>query len=78
MGKVLYSQPGTRVTIYIKDVPKAAAAHLMAPSHPVVVYALHKHEHKYTVMHFSLQRNTEFEEDVRSKVSLGPIYVLVS
>lgn len=44
---------------------------LQHPDHGVVAFALHKHEHKYSVVHFTVLRNTEFEDDVRSKVCLS-------
>ncbi|KAI0709540.1 ribosome biogenesis protein tsr1 [Cerioporus squamosus] len=44
--------PGTRVTVYLKDVPKEAAQ---------------MHEHKKTVLNFTVQRNTEYDGSVRSK-----------
>lgn len=58
-------QPGTRVTIFIEGVPQVASV----PSElPFVLYGLLKHEHKKTVLHFTVQRNTECEGSVRSKV----------
>lgn len=38
-----------------------------SPNLPFVVFGLLKHEHKYSVMHFTVQRNTECGETVRSK-----------
>lgn len=56
--------PGTRVTIFIEGVPQEASV----PSEsPFVLYGLLKHEHKKTVLHFTVQRNTECEGSVRSK-----------
>ena len=56
-------QPATRVSIYLKDVPPNAE--LIGP---VTLYALLQHEHKITVLNFSVQRNTEYDGSVRSKV----------
>lgn len=68
-------QAGTRVVLNIKNVPRALFA-AYDPSLPFVVFGLLKHEHKYSVMHFTIQRNTECTETVRSKdplvVLLGP------
>ncbi|KIY70613.1 ribosome biogenesis protein tsr1 [Cylindrobasidium torrendii FP15055 ss-10] len=55
-------QPGTRVTIYLKDVPKSAV-----PSGPFAIFSVLQHEHKMTVLNFTLQRNTEFDGSIRSK-----------
>ncbi|KAL8280521.1 hypothetical protein RQP46_007169 [Phenoliferia psychrophenolica] len=68
-------EAGTRVVVHIKNVPRALIdAH--NPALPLVVFGLLKHEHKYSVMHFTIQRNTECTETVRSKdplvVILGP------
>lgn len=38
-------------------------------SRPFAVFGLHRHEHKVSVVHFTLQRNTEYHEPLRSKVS---------
>ena len=59
-------KPGTRVTVYLKDVPKEAAQ--VVPGKPFVVFSLLQHEHKKTVLNFTVQRNTEYEGSVRSKV----------
>ncbi|RDX42724.1 ribosome biogenesis protein tsr1 [Lentinus brumalis] len=57
--------PGTRVTIYLKDVPKEAAQ--MIPGRPYTILSLLQHEHKKTVLNFTVQRNTEYDGSVRSK-----------
>ena len=41
---------------------------------PFAVFGLHRHEHKVSVVHFTLQRNTEYHEPVRSKVSQASGY----
>ena len=80
--------PGTRVTIWIRDVPRAAAIRARAKGLgelppieqgsqvPFVVFGLLRHEHKKSVLHFTVTRNTEYEEPVRSKeplvLCLGP------
>ncbi|KAI0032897.1 ribosome biogenesis protein tsr1 [Vararia minispora EC-137] len=58
-------QSGTRVTIILKDVPREAAD--VDPTVPLAVFGLHQHEHKKTVLNFAVQRNTEYDESVRSK-----------
>ncbi|KAI8994012.1 ribosome biogenesis protein tsr1 [Trametes punicea] len=58
-------EAGTRVTIYLKDVPKEAAQ--VFPGRPFVAFSLLQHEHKKTVLNFTVQRNTEYDGSVRSK-----------
>lgn len=36
---------------------------------PFIVHGLLQHEHKQSVLHFLVQRNTEFDEPVKAKVS---------
>ncbi|KAA1471843.1 ribosome biogenesis protein tsr1 [Dentipellis sp. KUC8613] len=57
--------PGTRVTVYLKDVPREAAQH--DARRPFVIFGLLQHEHKKSVLNFAVQRNTEYEGSVRSK-----------
>ncbi|KAM0746299.1 DUF663-domain-containing protein [Meredithblackwellia eburnea MCA 4105] len=68
-------EPGTRVVVHIKNVPRSLWESYN-PAHPFVLFGLLKHEHKYSVTHFTIQRNTECHEVVRSKdplvVQLGP------
>ncbi|KAM0792046.1 hypothetical protein ACM66B_004754 [Microbotryomycetes sp. NB124-2] len=59
-------EAGTRVIIHIKDVPRRAAEE-RNPALPFVVFGLLRHEHKYSVMHFTVTRNTEYSDTVRSK-----------
>ncbi|KAH9942361.1 ribosome biogenesis protein tsr1 [Epithele typhae] len=58
-------EPGTRVTIYLKDAPKEAAR--VVSRKPFAVFTLLQHEHKKTVLNFTVQRNTEYDDSVRSK-----------
>ncbi|KAJ7451817.1 ribosome biogenesis protein tsr1 [Mycena galericulata] len=55
-------EPGTRVTIYLRGVPEVAAG-----AAPLVLFALLQHEHKVSVLNFTVQRNTEYDGSVRSK-----------
>lgn len=67
--------PGIRACIWIRDVPKAAAERAMnVPSNekkrecmPFVVFGLLRHEHKKSVVNFTVTRNTEYNAPVRSK-----------
>lgn len=65
----VHLQPGTRVTVYIKGVP-ASAADLHTATHPLVLFGLLKHEHKFSVANFTCTRNTEYTPDIKSKDSL--------
>ena len=58
-------QPGTRVTVSLKDVPQEAANYNSAA--PLILFGLMQHEHKKTVLNFAVQRNTEYDGSVRSK-----------
>jgi pre-rRNA-processing protein TSR1 len=66
-------QAGTRVTLVIRLPEDAVRPKTVAP---MVAWALHKHEHKTSVAHCTVLRNTEFEDDVRSKdplvLQIGP------
>jgi len=52
-----------RVTIHIRDVPQG-----IEKKEPIVLFSLFQHEHKKSVLHFTVQRNTEYDGSVRSKV----------
>ncbi|KAI5454393.1 ribosome biogenesis protein tsr1 [Naganishia albida] len=56
---------GVRVLLSIRNVEKAVADERVGL--PLVVHGLMQHEHKQTVLHFVVQRNTEYEEPVRAK-----------
>ncbi|KAI9011127.1 hypothetical protein BC832DRAFT_619418 [Gaertneriomyces semiglobifer] len=55
--------PGTRVTVYIADVPLETAA----TTKPLVMVSLLPHEHKISVLNFSITRNPEYTAPVKSK-----------
>lgn len=70
--------PGIRVCIWIRDVPAAAAERALRVSGsahadkknddvPFVLFGLMRHEHKKSVVNFTITRNTEYEAPVRSK-----------
>ncbi|KAG1763801.1 hypothetical protein EDD22DRAFT_1042766 [Suillus occidentalis] len=68
--------PGTRVTIFIEGVPQEASV----PSEsPFVLYGLLKHEHKKTVLHFTVQRNTSAKDPLilcygPRRLRVNPVY----
>ena len=53
-----------RVTVYLQGVPEACTSSFL------ILFALLQHEHKMTVLNFTVQRNTEYNGSVRSKVGL--------
>ncbi|KAH7872875.1 uncharacterized protein C8R40DRAFT_1051728 [Lentinula edodes] len=65
-------EPGTRVTIVLKNVPQSVHLHHTITttsnfSSPLTLFALLPHEHKQTVLNFTITRNTEYTDPVRSK-----------
>lgn len=51
----------------LKNVPKRVVD-THNPALPFIVHGLLQHEHKQSVIHFVVQRNTEYEEHVKAKV----------
>ncbi|GJJ06491.1 hypothetical protein Clacol_000683 [Clathrus columnatus] len=58
--------PGTHVTVYLKNVPEDVIK-TYNPNHPFIIFALFQHEHKMSVINFTVQRNTEYTLPVKSK-----------
>lgn len=56
--------------MHLKGVPQEASCR--NPGAPFVIFGLFKHEHKKTVLNFTVQRNTEYEGSVCSKVDIFP------
>ncbi|KAA1070029.1 hypothetical protein PGT21_002791 [Puccinia graminis f. sp. tritici] len=60
--------PGMYITLHIEQFPQSGFEALVSsPQQTLVAFSLLKHEHKYSVMHFTTQRNTEFEGEIKSK-----------
>ncbi|GAA6003289.1 hypothetical protein JCM10207_001845 [Rhodosporidiobolus poonsookiae] len=59
-------EPGMRVIVHLANVPRRVVSQ-HNPLHPFTLFGLLKHEHKYSIMHFTVQRNTENSDTVRSK-----------
>ncbi|KAF8481485.1 ribosome biogenesis protein tsr1, partial [Gautieria morchelliformis] len=57
---------GSRVTVYLKNVPQSVIQNLNSLG-PFVMFALLQHEHKTSVLNFTVQRNTEYTAPIRSK-----------
>lgn len=60
-----------RVTIVLKNVPKSVMEDRDAGL-PFILHGLLQHEHKQSVLHFLVQRNTEYDEPVKAKVNTSP------
>ena len=56
---------GTRVEVVLEGVPEDVVL-----GEVFAVFALFRHEHKVSVQHFAVTRNTEYDGTVRSKVRL--------
>ncbi|KEP50919.1 ribosome biogenesis TSR1-like protein [Rhizoctonia solani 123E] len=60
------AKPGTRVVVCVEGVPRDIVR-VYGPGRPLVMFTLLQHEHKTSVLNFTVQRNTEYSESVRSK-----------
>ncbi|KAF5393512.1 hypothetical protein D9757_000596 [Collybiopsis confluens] len=68
-------EPGSRVTIVLKSVPKQVySQHSDLTQGSLTLFSLHQHEHKMTVLNFTVTRNTEYHESIRSK---DPLILLI-
>ncbi|KAI8148996.1 hypothetical protein BJV82DRAFT_663344 [Fennellomyces sp. T-0311] len=59
-------KPGTRITLWIKNVPKDAYA-AYNKQRPYIVFGLLQYEHKMSLLNFQIQRDNAYEEPVKSK-----------
>ncbi|CAE6434306.1 unnamed protein product [Rhizoctonia solani] len=59
-------KPGTRVVVCVEGVPRDVVR-VYGPGRPLIMFTLLQHEHKISVLNFTVQRNTEYNESVRSK-----------
>ncbi|KAG8690296.1 hypothetical protein FRC11_012547 [Ceratobasidium sp. 423] len=59
-------KPGTRVVVCVERVSRDVVR-VYGPGRPLVMFTLLQHEHKVSVLNFTIQRNTEYSESVRSK-----------
>ncbi|QRW26880.1 40S ribosome biogenesis protein Tsr1 and BMS1 C-terminal [Rhizoctonia solani] len=60
------AKPATRVVVCVESVPRDVVR-LYGPGRPLIMFTLLQHEHKVSVLNFTVQRNTEYNESVRSK-----------
>lgn len=56
------------MTVFLKNCTREMSHH--DPGRPFIMFGLLQHEHKKSVLNFTVQRNTEFDGSVRSKVRL--------
>ncbi|KAG2218809.1 hypothetical protein INT45_005456 [Circinella minor] len=59
-------KPGTRITLWIKNVPKEAYG-AYNKQRPYIVFGLLQYEHKMSLLNFQIQRDNAYEEPVKSK-----------
>lgn len=71
MSEALFGgvQPGTRVNVYLRNVPLQLQQHY-TPGQALTAYSLLRHEHKRTAVHFSIILSSEVEKPLRSKEEL--------
>jgi len=62
-------QPGTRVNVHLRDVPLSLRASLNL-SRPVAMYSLLRHEHKRTVVNYSITVSSDYPQPIKSKEEL--------
>ncbi|SAM01894.1 hypothetical protein [Absidia glauca] len=63
VGKV---KPGSRITLWIQNVPKGAYE-MFDKERPYVVFGLLQYEHKSSLLNLQISRDNAYEEPVRSK-----------
>ena len=62
-------KPGTRVHIYLRNVP-AAMQRLAKTAPPLTLFSLLRHEHKQTAVNFDITLNSTYPEHLKSKEEL--------
>ncbi|XP_022690713.1 pre-rRNA-processing protein TSR1 homolog [Varroa jacobsoni] len=60
------AQPGTYITVYIKNVPRRVDRHRS----PLIVFGLFEHEQKMSVLNVTIKRHQTFNLPIRSKERL--------
>ncbi|KAG0163285.1 hypothetical protein DFQ28_000191 [Apophysomyces sp. BC1034] len=59
-------KPGTRITLWVKDVPRGAYE-MYDKERPYIVFGLLQYEHKMSLLNLQITRDNAYEEPVRSK-----------
>ncbi|KAI9684865.1 MAG: hypothetical protein M1822_005513 [Bathelium mastoideum] len=74
-------KPGTRVHIYLRNVPQELQK-LSASTPPIALFSLLRHEHKHTVVNYSITLNPAYPTPLKSKDQLilqcGPRRLAIS
>jgi pre-rRNA-processing protein TSR1 len=72
---------GTRVNIHLRNVPLHLQQHY-EPSQPLPAFSLLRHEHKRTVVHFSITLSSDLETAIKSKEEMimqcGPRRLIIN
>lgn len=58
--------PGTRVKVHLKDVPASLQGHLNSTG-PLTLFSLLRHEHKRTVVNFSMTLSPDYPQPIKAK-----------
>ncbi|CCU74971.1 pre-rRNA processing protein Tsr1 [Blumeria hordei DH14] len=61
--------PGTRVHIYLRNVPLSLKTHYDS-SRPLNLFSLLRHEHKRAVLNFNINLSSDYPEPIKSKTEL--------
>ncbi|KAI9774184.1 MAG: hypothetical protein M1839_001886 [Geoglossum umbratile] len=62
-------QPGTRVQVHLRNVPISTKS-LYYPSRPLSLFSLLRHEHKRSVLNFSITLDSNYPSPIKSKEEL--------
>lgn len=73
--------PGTRVCVYLKDVPLSLQK-MSSATRPRTMFSLLRHEHKRTVMNFSMTLSSNYPNPIKSKdeviMQCGPRRLIIN
>ncbi|KAI1106754.1 DUF663-domain-containing protein [Jackrogersella minutella] len=73
--------PGTRVHVYLRDVPKDLKK-AYTPSNPITLFSLLRHENKKTSLNFDITHKEDYEKSIKAKeeliVQCGPRRFIVN
>ncbi|POS83137.1 hypothetical protein EPUL_004403 [Erysiphe pulchra] len=61
---------GTRVRVYLRDVPLSLKASWVNSNHPLGLFSLLRHEQKQTVVNFSISLSSDYPEPIKSKTEM--------
>ncbi|RKF57702.1 Ribosome biogenesis protein tsr1 [Erysiphe neolycopersici] len=61
---------GTRVRVYLRNVPPSLKASWVNSHHPLGLFSLLRHEQKQTVVNFSISLSSDYPEPIKSKTGM--------